>query len=297
MKINLKRRSMKKKQLFFFSMIILAGMMAVWSCKKDDNEKVATKQDATSVAKKDAVSNAAYNDVYSQSEDIVSNLENDNYPATSSKKSASLTGTYVITVTNSGNTTDFPKVITVVYNNYLTNNGIKKNGTVKITQSAKMRESGAIRTVSLDNYTVNDTIKLEGKVTITNMGLVSAKPSVKAELANGKMTFTNSGFYMTRSFTRTITWESGFDLISLLYIWDDVYSFNETANGTTSNGFSYSSTTSVPLEYKIGELCIKKGKLDLSIGSIKAYVDFTRESCSEKVKLFVEGDTEDFNIW
>lgn len=286
---------MKQKHLLVLSMIVAAGVFTVWSCKKDE-DKTVTKADATVIAKNDAVSNAAYNDVYSESESIVSDLESNSYPASGSKKSASLTGSIVITVTkNNGNTTAFPKEITVIYDNYVTNSGIKKNGTIKITQSAKMRESGAIRTVILENFSVNDTIDLEGKVIITNMGLVSEKPTVKAELKDGKVSFDN-GYFVTREFTRTITWETG--SATLFNIWDDVYSFNETAHGSNSDGLSYSSETSVPLELKVSDFCIKKGKFKLDIeGVMTVYLDFTRETCWDKVKLIIEGDTESFDIW
>ncbi len=282
---------MKTRILTFFSLVIIAGMLTVWSCKKDD-EKVVTKEDAVAITTKDAASNSAYNDIYSESESILSNLELNNYPA-GSKKSGGL----VITVTkNNGNTTTFPKEITVIYQNYTTNSGIKKNGTIKITQSAKMRENNAVRTVTLENFTVNDTIKLEGTLTVTNMSAVNNKPTIKAELTNGKVTFTNSNYYITRKFTRTITWESGSD--SPLNIFDDVYSFAESVQGTTSNGFSYSSTTTIPLEYKIGEWCIKKGKYEVNVeNKLKAYLDFTRTTCLEKVKLIIEGDTWNISIW
>ncbi len=282
---------MKTRILTFFSLVIIAGTLTVWSCKKDD-EKVVTKEDAVAITTKDAASNSAYNDIYTESESILSNLEMNNYPA-GSKKSGGL----VITVTkNNGNTTAFPKEITVIYQSYTTNSGIKKNGTIKITQSAKMRDNGAVRTVTLENFTVNDTIKLEGTLTITNMSAVNNKPTIKAELTNGKITFINSGYYLTRKLTRTITWESGSG--TPFNIFDDVYSFAENVEGSSSNGFSYSSTTTVPLEYKVGEFCIKKGKYEVNVeNKVKAYLDFTRTTCLDKVKLIIEGDTWNISIW
>lgn len=282
---------MKTRILTFSSLVIIAGTLTIWSCKKDD-EKVVTKEDAVAITTKDAVSNSAYNDIYSESEAILSNLELNNYPAGSKKA-----GGLVITVTkNNGNTTAFPKEITVIYQSYTTNSGIKKNGTIKITQSAKMRENNAVRTVTLENFMVNDTIKLEGTLTITNLSAVNNKPTIKAELTNGKITFINSGYYLTRKFTRTITWESGSG--TPFNIFDDVYSFAESVQGSSSNGFSYSSTTAVPLEYKVGEFCIKKGKYEVNVeNKVKAYLDFTRTTCLDKVKLIIEGDTWNISIW
>lgn len=285
---------MKTKHLLLFSSVILAGIFTVWSCKKDD-EKVVTKEEAVSIAKKDAVSDAIYNDVYSESEEVLSALENNKYPASGSMKSASLIGSRTITVTkNNGDTTTFPKEVLIIYNGYTSNSGMKKNGTIKITQSAKIRKAGAIRTITLENFSINDTIQIEGKKTITNMGLVDGKPSIKSELVNGKVSF-SSGYYITRSFTRTITWVSGFT--TLFNIWDDVYSFEETAKGTSKNGFNYNSKTTVPLEYKVGDFCIKKGKIEVNIeGQKKVYLDFTRTDCVSKIKLIFEGEVEDFRV-
>lgn len=283
---------MKKKYLAF-SWIVVAGIIATISCTKEE-EKTVTKQDAAVIAKHDAVSDAAYNDIYSESEDVISSLENSKYNGSESLKSASVNGTRTITVTkNSGDTTVFPKEITVTYSNYITYNGIKKNGTLKITQSARMRKPGAVRTVTLENFTINDTIQLEGKKTITNQGFADGKFSIKEQLDNGKVGF-SSGDYITRNFTRTIT-VTGF--ITPFNIWDDVYSFEETASGVAKNGISYTTKTTVPLEYKVGDLCIKKGQIEINVGGqIKATLDFTRTDCLSKVKLIIEGEVQDVNI-
>jgi hypothetical protein len=284
---------MKKKYLVFFSWIAIAGIITVFSCKKEE-DKTVTKQDAAIIAKNDAVSDAAYNDIYSESEDVLSSLENSKYNGTESLKSATVNGTRTITVTkNSGDTTVFPKEITVTYSNYVTSSGIKKNGTLKITQSARMRKPGAVRTVALENFTVNDTIQLEGKKTITNQGFVDGKFSIKEQLDNGKITFA-SGNYITRNFSRTIS-ATGF--ITPFNIWDDVYTFDESASGVTRDGISYSTKTTVPLEYKVGEFCIKKGQIEINVADqIKATIDFTRTDCLSKVKLTIEGEVQNMNI-
>lgn len=283
---------MKKNHFLFFSMMIVVGVLTAWSCKKDD-EKTVTKEDAKVIAKNDVVSDAVYTDIYSQSEEILSELESNKYPASGSKKVASLSGTVTITVTkNNGDTTNFPKDIVVIYDNYTSNSGIKLNGTLKITQSARIRKAQAVRKIVLENFTVNDTISVEGTKTVTYLGLVSGKPSTKIELTNGKLTF-DSGDSFTRSYTHTITWESGFT--TLFNIWDDVYSVSGTGNGSSSNGLSYSTTISENLEYKFFDFCIKKGKIEISVeGQKKVYLDFNRTNCADKIKLIIEGDTEEF---
>lgn len=284
---------MKKTYLLFFS-VMIGATVALWSCKDDEDEKTVTNEDAIAIAKNDAVSDAAYNDIYSESEEILSGLEAGNY-STASSKSASTNGTRTITITkNGGNVTAFPKEITVVYSNF-TSNGVKKNGTIKITQSAKIRNTGAVRTVSLENFTLNDTIQLEGKKTITNLTAVNNKPSIEDKLENGKVSFA-SGKYITCSFTRTITWEDGYS--TPFFIFDDVYTYAAATQGSNDKGFSYASATTVPLKYKVGDFCIKEGKIGISIEGLKTVtIDFTRTDCVSKVKLIIDGTTISFDIW
>lgn len=284
---------MKKNHLLFFSMMLVAAGLTFGSCKKDE-EKTVTKEDAVSIAKKDATSDAVYNDLYSESEEILSSLEMSKYPASGSQKSASQFGSRTVTVTkNHGDSTTFPKEILIIYDSYTSVSGIEKNGTVRITQTARIRKAGAVRTVTLENFTINDTISVEGKKTITNQGLVNGKPTIKIELANGKLTFA-SGNYITRNFTRTTTWVEGFT--TPFNIWNDIYSFETVASGSTKNGLNYSSKTTVPLEYKVGDFCIKKGKIEISVeGKKTVYLDFTRTDCLGKIKLTIEGDTENID--
>ncbi|NJK94963.1 MAG: hypothetical protein HC905_08670 [Bacteroidales bacterium] len=249
---------MKKKYLALVSVIAVSGVVLFYSCKKDD-EKTATKSDAVTVASVNLKSDAVYNDLYAESEEILATLENSKYPAVSgSLKSATTNGSRVITVTkNSGDTAaaSFPKEITIVYTNYISLNGIKKNGTIKITQSARIRKKDAVRTVSLDNFMMNDSILVEGKKTITNLGLVSGKPTMKVTLENGKITFSGK-YYITRSFTRTITWKEG--ALTPFLIWDDKFAIFEAAKGSSKDGFNYNTKTTDSLEFKLSDLCIKK---------------------------------------
>lgn len=288
--IHLKRRSMKTKYLLIVSAVTVSGLLTFNSCKKDD-DKTVTKADAVAIAKIDANADVAYNEIYSITENILSDRESNSYP-TDAKKNASLTSGFTVTIDKSGDVVNFPKTITIVFNNYISN-GIKKNGTIRITQSAKIREANAVRTVTLENFVLNDTIQLEGKKTITNKGLVSEKPSIQVKLENGKISF-NNNTYITRNFTRTITWSEGSD--TPFNIFDDKYTFDQTAQGSSKSGLNYSTKTTVPLELKIGELCIKKGKIEINVeGKKTVYLDFTRTSCLNKVKLTLDGDTEEIS--
>jgi hypothetical protein len=284
---------MKKKNVLFFSVMIAVGVLTAWSCKKDD-DKTVTKEEAIAVAKNDVISDAVYDNIYNESEDVMSNLEKNKYPS-NSKKSAALSGTRNITVTKSaGDSATFPKEIVVIYSDYISNSGVKISGTVRITQSDKIRKANAVRTITLDGFKVNDSILVEGKKTITNLGLVNGKPSIKIELTNGKITY-NNGNYITRNFTRTITWNDGF--LTPFNIWDDVYTITTTGDGSSKSGYGFSAKTTEALEYKVGEFCIKKGKLEINVENKTVYVDYNRTDCLSKIKLIIEGSTEEYRIF
>jgi hypothetical protein len=287
---------MKTRRFVIISMMALTGIVGMWSCKDDDDDKTVTKEDAVVVAKNDAVSDAVYEDVYTESEEIMSDLESSKYPAAKSLKSTSMTGSRTVTVVkNSGDSTTFPKEIVIVYSGYQSYSGITKNGTIKVTQTERIRRANAVRTITFENFTVNDTIKVEGKTTVTNKGLVNGKPSIQVQLSDGKLTY-SSGYYVTRNFTRTITWVEGFT--TPFNIWNDVYSIETTSSGSTKNGFSYSTKTTVPLEYKVSDFCIKKGKIEVNVeGQKMVYIDFTRTDCANKIKLMIEGDTQEIDVW
>lgn len=279
---------MKKNYLVVLSVITLSAAAIIYSCKKDD-EKTATKDEAATVTTTSLQSDAIYEEVYKSSEEIMTNLEFYNYNSSNSKKSFNLGSCYTIEVDKPGNTSNWPKTIKITFNNCKSYSGMTRNGKLIITQSAKIRENGAVRTITFENFTINDSILVEGTKTITNKGLVNGKPTIQVKLENGKLTF-NGKRYITRNFNRTITWKEGFSLESLFNISDDVYAIHETANGSTKDGFNYSSVTTDSLEFNMNAFCIKKGKIELTVGGKKAYVDFTRQSCSDPIKVIIDGN-------
>lgn len=282
----------KSKLLVITGIALLSGVVIVVSCKKDE-DKVVSKADAVGITAQDANSTTIYDDIYTATEEAVSNLENNNYPASTTKKSAS--GRTITVTKNAGNVITFPKEITITYDNWTDNSGRKKNGTIKITQSAKMRDSLAIRTVTFDNFVINDSILVDGTKTIVYKGRISGKPTVNVKLNNGKITFTKSGLFITKSFDRTWTWEEGYN--TPFNIWDDVYSVSGSSNGSSKKGYSYSTTTIEPLKYKVGEFCIKTGKLQIKVEASTILIDYTRTLCTSKVKITVDGGSaEDMSL-
>lgn len=281
---------MKSRVLFFLSLIIFTGTVTIWSCKKDD-EKTATKEEAVAVTKSNLNADYIYDDLYKSTEDIMIDLELNKYPAGSSKKSI---GCFTYSIDKPGDTLNFPKKITITYNN-CNSNGLKKNGKIIITQNKKIRKPGAIRTITMENFIINDTIQVEGKKTIENRTAVNGKPTIQVTLENGKLTFSEKT-HITRNFTRTITWTEGYQLLSLLDLSDDKYAIYQKASGSTKEGIKYSSVTTDSLVFKLTDMCIKKGKIEMNVGSNKVYVDLNRTNCWDKIKIIIGPDTYNVDL-
>lgn len=283
---------MKKKNLLFFSVMVVVGMLTAWSCKKDE-DKTVTNQEAIAVVKEDINANILYDNIFREVEDIMTDLELEKYPAAgSSKKSGS--NLSILVTKNSGDSTVFPKEIKVGFSDYYFQ-GRKVNGTINITQSARIRKIGAKRTVTLQDFIFDDTLKVEGVKTITVISPVNAKPAMKVELSGGKVTNTRTNNYLTREFTRTITQTEG--IKTPFVVWDDYYSIESTGSGSNKNGFSFSAKTTEPLIFGVSTLCAEKGKIEIKVENKTVYVDYNREYCSDKIKIVVEGTVEEVYIW
>ncbi len=273
-------------------------MFAMVSCKKDNNTSGTdvTKEDAYAAAQDDATAGDSYDEVYNESEDVVSTEESNSYSNSPDLKSVSSSGTRKVTVTKgSGDSAVYPKTITVEFSNWIGKNGRKKNGIISITQSAKMWKKDAVRTILLSDFVINDSIKIEGLKTVTNKGLVAGKFTIEVKLQDGKVTNLNSGKFITREFTRTRIWDNN---STPLWIWDDSYTITGTASGINKKGYSYTSTIAVanPLLIKIGCPWIRSGVITIVVEEKKTIsIDFGNGNCDKKFTVTVDGESKDDN--
>lgn len=289
---------MKTKNLKYLFAIALFGLFVMNSCKKEDTTSGVTvsSQEAVEAAQDDANAGDSYDEVYSESDDVVSTEESNNYSNSSNLKSMSTEGTRKVTVTKgSGDSTNYPKTITIEYSNWIGKNGRKKNGTITITQSAKMWKKNAVRTILLSDFVINDSIKIEGLKTITNKGLSNGKQTVEVTLQNGKVTNLNTNKFITREFTRTRIWD---DNSTPLWIWDDTYTISGTATGVNRNGYNYTSTISDsnPLFMRVGCPWITKGVITIVVeGKKTVTIDFGTGTCDKKYTVTVDNVSTDLN--
>jgi hypothetical protein len=166
--MNLKLKTMKKQYLTFGLVALFGCSLLVVSCNKDENAQLSNSS-ALTVAEDDANSDNLFDDVYSEMDETVTDLETEKYEVTSSiLKSAAVEGSKTITV-STPDTVNFPKTITIQYSNWTDMAGRVKNGTIIIVITGKYRTIGASKTVTFQNFTI-DSVLIEGTHTVENLG-------------------------------------------------------------------------------------------------------------------------------
>jgi hypothetical protein len=134
--------------------------------------------------------------------------------------------------------------------------GKTRTGKIIITYTGSYNTTGSIITQTFDNYSVNGN-KITGSRTITNTGtstwsIVAALTITKS---NGKVVTWNS----TRTRTKIATGE---------------YNITGSANGTTSNGDTYTIVIGTPLYVKLSCDHIQSGTITYTRGSKTVIIDY-----------------------
>lgn len=250
------------------------------ACSKED--KALTSSDVESIAINNVAANDAFNDVYAESEDVVSAEQASNFASASLQKSASTSGRSVA-VSIASDTT-----ITITYNGYTAQNGRKKDGIIIIKQSKKMWEKNAKRTLTLQNFTINDSLLIEGTTTVTNLGLVNFKLTLELNIQDAKVTNLNTGNWLAFNNTYTLTWDMGSNLAS---IWDDTFIIKGQGEGSNHSGHKYTITISDknPLFMRPGCPWIIQGGTELVVnGDKSATIDFGIGVCDSKFTISLD---------
>lgn len=249
-------------------------------CSKED--KALTSSDVESIAINIVAANDAFNDVYAESEDVVSAEQASNFASASLQKSISTSGRSVA-VSIASDTT-----ITITYNGYTAQNGRKKDGIIIVKQSGKMWEKNAKRTLMLQNFTINDSLLIEGTYTVTNLGLVNFKLTLEFNIQDAKVTNLNTGNWLAFNNTYTLTWDRGSVLTS---IWDDTFIIKGQGEGSNHNGHNYKITISDnnPLFMRPGCPWIIQGETELVVnGDKSATIDFGFGICDSKFTISLD---------
>lgn len=189
--------------------------------------------------------------------------------------------------------TDSTITIDFGINGIIGKNGKIRKGKIIIKFNGGYRVVGSAISQTFDNYFVNGK-KIEGTRSITYKGDSSGMPkwTIQSDLTITK----NDGKKVTWSSTRTRIMTAGYS--TPLNWYDDEYTITGTANGTTSNGDTYTMSIGKPLFIKVSytppTLCkyIIDGTITYTRGSRTATFDYGYggiTSCDNQAELNYNG--------
>ena len=280
-----------KKQISITGLaVIFAASLLFVSCEKESEVKKIDTSSALVVAEDDATSDNLFDDVYSEMDENVTDLEANNYETTG-LKSAFAEGTKTIIV-NKPDTLNFPKTITIEFVNWMDKAGRIKNGKIIIVVTGPYRKSGSEETVTLENFTI-DSIQVEGTHTVKNLGRNGdGYLQYESKLVCGKVTLPD-GKVIKREFNRIRTWVAG--EITPLFIWDDAYLIEGSAWGVNRNGVQYSRTITSPLYIATACPWISKGSVNVVAKDKTMTINFGGADaiCDNKAIVTINGETKE----
>lgn len=259
------------------------------SCRKKEIEE---KDNDTISAKDQSFASSTVNDMTSISDEAGKGNSTTTSSFKTAESNAILSSCSVITY----DTLAAAKTITVNFgtSNCLCNDGRNRRGSLIINFTGRYRDSNTVITVTPQNYFVNDN-QVTGSKTITNKGHNAANHLVYEINANITIIKASGAGTITWQSTRQREWITGESTLT----WsDDVYSITGSANGTTSNGNSFSSVITSPLIRNMAFGCRRhftQGNLEHTpSGKATRYINFGNGTCDDQATVTINGNT--YNI-
>jgi hypothetical protein len=279
---------MKTKQLtLVLALVAIASASIFSSCRKKEKEEVDSD---TAGASDQSLASSSVNDLTSISDEAAKTY------TISSFKTAETNAILSSCATITFDTLAAAKTITVNFGatNCLGNDGRYRRGALTIAFTGKYRDSLTLITVTPQNYFVNDN-QIAGSKTIKNLGHNAAHHLVYEINANISIIKASGGGTITWQSARQREWTAGESTLT----WsDDIYSITGGANGTTSNGNTFTSVITSPLIRKMSIGCRRhftQGSLQHTPGGkATRYIDFGNGACDSDATVTINGTT--YNI-
>jgi len=207
------------------------------------------------------------------------------------------------------NLTDWPKIITIDYGpeNILGVDGRYRRGVLIITANNFSNVENTEWSISFDDYYQND-YKVEGMQTIKYTGLNnSGNPEYECSIADGMVTSpAGKVFYFEQQTTRE--WIIGYDTHyattgNIDDLCDDEYLISGTHSGTSSDGYSYTMSTTEPIRLNVCCKWIMDGILTINLPdyNLNCEIDYrpdeeTGEMCNNQAIFKIFGATYPFTM-
>jgi hypothetical protein len=279
---------MKTKQLtLVLALVAIISASIFSSCRKKEKEEI---DNDTAGASDQSLASSSVNDLTSISDESARTY------TISSFKTAETNAILSSCATITFDTLAAAKTITVNFGatNCLGNDGRYRRGALKIVFTGKYRDSLTLITVTPQNYFVNDN-QITGSKTIKNLGHNAAHHLVYEINANISIIKASGGGTITWQSARQREWTAGESTLT----WsDDIYSITGSANGTTSNGNTFTSVITSPLIRNMSIGCRRhftQGSLQHTPGGkATRYIDFGNGACDSDATVTINGTT--YNI-
>ena len=275
---------MKTKNLLKYIMVVATVCVMFTACKKDKDEEPVVDND-TAGASDNALAESSFSDASNISDQAAAGNLTSYLSANNGSDERGLLSTCA-TITH--DTTTNPRTIIVDFGtaNCLCNDGRFRRGIVNVSYSGHYRDSASTHTITFTNFFVNDN-QVTGSHSVTNNGHNN----------NGHLTFTiavtgtiikaNNGGTVSWTSNRIREWSEG---ESTAILSDDVYLITGSANGTHSNGNSFTAIITTALKVKMNCHHIVSGGLDLTpSGKPTRSIDWGNGTCDNQATVTING--------
>lgn len=270
------------KKIFRLNSLALLAAIALTACNKEKLEDLVVTKDY---------------DVANQMTLDAKDMIDANFQSSENARIAAACEGVVITIENADNFAT-PDTLTIDFGSEgIFCRGKWRKGKIIAIRTDNFLNTGSTTTITFEDYYVNDNF-VEGEKTVSNDGLN----------ANGDMVFSidkavtvtrTNGNIITWSSERTRTWINGSD--TPFDKSDDQYEINGTANGTHSNGGTFSVTTSTPVLLDLacwdsGSCARVAGIIEITPpnGNVRT-VNYGDGSCDCSRTITVNGSTTEIN--
>ncbi len=284
------------KTLKYFLIVLMSGGLLLSSCEKN---QTGPDDSVLALAEDDVSMDLAMDDIFSEVDGVINDLDQNNYEMQSKKSSSAVSATCAtITVEQEDSGSFFPRIVTIDYGEGCTVGNRTRKGKIIITVSGPMWLEGSQRIVTLEDYHVND-FMVEGTRTVTHEGRhqggeYDGKLYFSVILENGKVT-TPEGREVTREVEHTRTFVQGEETI-----WDrrdDIWYIEGSASGINRNGEDYARQITSPLWKEIGCRFITRGTVSIVRGDKPEIIlDYGEGTCDPFVNITVDGETKTINL-
>jgi hypothetical protein len=169
-----------------------------------------------------------------------------------------------------------------------------RRGKIIVQFTGSYWATGTIVTYSFDNYFINDNHIL-GTKTVTNMGRNSANHLYWETVVSGSVIKANNGGTFTWNSTRQHEWTEGES--THFEWWDDVYMITGTANGTGTDGKTYTVSIITPLRKKLNCEWLESGTMNIQVQDLPLIVlDYGNGACDNVATATINGQNYTINL-